>query len=74
VLDTTFLTTKEAQITMVWSVLRNHAACMRYMNLAAYMEAFSAHAGAYLSSGSYKPRLARASLRSNKRKVTLTLK
>jgi hypothetical protein len=67
VFKTTFLTKKEALITMVYVVLRKHAACMSGTNLGAYVEVFSAHTCTYLSSSSYKPRLARASLRSNKR-------
>jgi hypothetical protein len=43
-------------------------------NLGAYVGVFSAHTGTYLSSSSYKPRLARASLRFTKRSATLTLK
>jgi hypothetical protein len=59
---------------MVRVVLRKHAACMSGTNLGAYVEVFSAQTGTYLSSSSYKPRLARASLRFNKRQATLTLK
>jgi hypothetical protein len=58
---------KGTLITMVWLVLRKHVACMRYMNLGACVEAFSALSGTYLSSSSYVPRLACASLCFNKR-------
>jgi hypothetical protein len=37
-----------------------YAACMRCMNLGPYVKAFSAHTGTYLSSSSYKQRIARA--------------
>jgi hypothetical protein len=50
---------------MVYFVLRNLAACMSGTNLGAYVEVFRAHTSTYLSSSSYKPRLARASLRFN---------
>jgi hypothetical protein len=60
--NTTFLTNKRALITMLWLFLRNLVACMRYMNLGAYVAAFSVHTGTYLSSSSYKLRLAYASL------------
>jgi hypothetical protein len=66
VFNTTFLTKKDALITMEQLVLRVHAACMSGTNLGAYVEVFSARTGTYISSSSYKPRLARASLRFNK--------
>jgi hypothetical protein len=67
VFDTIFLPKKEALITMAELVLRKHAADMSCTNLGAYMEAFSAHTGSYLSSSSYKPRIARAYSRFNER-------
>jgi hypothetical protein len=67
VFNTVFLNKKEALITMVLFVLRKHAACMSGTNLGVYVEAFSAHTSTYLSSSSYKPRIARASLSFNKR-------
>jgi hypothetical protein len=67
VFNTLFLTRKEALTTMVWLVLREHAADMSCTNLGAYVEAFSAHIDSYLSSCSYKPRIARAYLHFNKR-------
>jgi hypothetical protein len=66
VFNTRLLTNKAALITMVYVDLRKHAACMSGTNLGAYVEVFSTHTGTYLSSSSYKPRLARASLRFNK--------
>jgi hypothetical protein len=59
VFNTTFLTKKETLITIVWLVLRNHAAGMSCMNLGAYVETFSALTDTHLSSSSYKTRLAR---------------
>jgi hypothetical protein len=72
--NTTSLPQKEALITIVWLVIRKHASCLSCMNLGAYVEAFSAHTGTYLSFSSYKPRLARASLCFNRRLLNMTLK
>ena len=71
---TLFISKKETLITMMCLVLCKHAPCMCCTNLGAMQEAFRADRVTYLSSSSYKPRLARASLRFNKIQAALTLK